>query len=365
MYYQGENGYLGLLKDTLANGEKKTTRNGKVVSVFGCMCNFKDVSTAFPLITTKKMFFRGIVEELLWFLRGSTNANELKEKNVHIWDGNSTRTYLDSIGLYDYPEGELGPIYGWQWRKFGKRYAGDEQEASEADEADEADEASETDEASEADVYNDMDVQDTDSSSDASDSGDACDSYNLSNTRSSVTGTKSNGAVGTYGIDQIKYVLEELSKETNSRRAVLSAWNPADLKKMALPPCHILYIFNRSSKGLSCHLTLRSSDLFLGLPFNIASTALLTQILAHILYIPANEVSLSLCDAHIYEEHIPQVNRQIDSDAFNLPKVIIKKDAPYILATLDEKIKWIESLTYEDFELANYKSGVSLSAIMK
>jgi thymidylate synthase len=337
MYYQGENGYLGLLKDTLANGEKKTTRNGKVVSVFGCMCNFKDISTAFPLITTKKMFFRGIVEELLWFLRGSTNANELKEKNVHIWDGNSTRTYLDSIGLCDYPEGELGPIYGWQWRKFGKRYAGDEQEASEADEADEAD------------VYNDMDVQDTDSR-DASDASDASDSYNLSNTN---------------GIDQIKYVLEELSKDNNSRRAVLSAWNPADLKKMALPPCHILYIFNRSSKGLSCHLTLRSSDLFLGLPFNIASTALLTQILAHILYIPANEVSLSLCDAHIYEEHIPQVNRQIDSDAFNLPKVIIKKDAPYILATLDEKIKWIESLTYEDFELSNYKSGVSLSAIMK
>lgn len=340
MYYQGENGYLGLLKDTLANGEKKTTRNGKVVSVFGCMCNFKDISTAFPLITTKKMFFRGIVEELLWFLRGSTNANELKEKNVHIWDGNSTRTYLDSIGLCDYPEGELGPIYGWQWRKFGKRYAGDEQEASETDEASEADEA---------DVYNDMDVQDTDSR-DASDASDASDSYNLSNT---------------YGIDQIKYVLEELSKDNNSRRAVLSAWNPADLKKMALPPCHILYIFNRSSKGLSCHLTLRSSDLFLGLPFNIASTALLTQILAHILYIPANEVSLSLCDAHIYEEHIPQVNRQIDSDAFNLPKVIIKKDAPYILATLDEKIKWIESLTYEDFELSNYKSGVSLSAIMK
>ena len=349
MYYQGENGYLGLLKDTLANGEKKTTRNGKVVSIFGCMCNFKDISTAFPLITTKKMFFRGIVEELLWFLRGSTNANELKEKNVHIWDGNSTRTYLDSIGLYDYPEGELGPIYGWQWRKFGKRYAGDEQEASEADEADEAD------------VYNDMDVQDTDSR-DASDASDASDSYNLSNTLGS---NGSNKDANTYGIDQIKYVLEELSKDNNSRRAVLSAWNPTDLKKMALPPCHILYIFNRSSKGLSCHMTLRSSDLFLGLPFNIASTALLTQILAHILYIPANEVSLSLCDAHIYEEHIPQVNRQIDSDAFNLPKVIIKKDAPYILATLDEKIKWIESLTYEDFELSNYKSGVSLSAIMK
>ena len=351
MYYQDENGYLNLLKDTLVNGEKKATRNGNVISVFGCMCNFKDVSNAFPLITTKKMFFRGIVEELLWFLRGSTNANELKQKNIHIWNGNSTRKYLDSIGL-DYPEGELGPIYGWQWRKFGKRYAG---------EADEVDEVDEADEADEVDVYNDMDVQDTDSS-------DASDSYNLSNTLGSNGSNVSNGSnkdANTNGIDQIKYVLEELSKETNSRRAVLSAWNPTDLKKMALPPCHILYIFNRSSKGLSCHMTLRSSDLFLGLPFNIASTALLTQILAHILHIPTNEVSLSLCDAHIYEEHIPQVNKQIDSELYDFPKVIIKKDAPVISVSLDEKMKWIESLVFEDFELSNYKSGVSLSAIMK
>jgi len=349
MYYQDENGYLNLLKDTLANGEKKATRNGNVISVFGCMCNFKDISKGFPLITTKKMFFRGIVEELLWFLRGSTNANELKQKNIHIWDGNSSRKYLDSIGL-DYPEGELGPIYGWQWRKFGKIYAGHAGEEPEED------------------VYNDMDIPDTDSSDssdacDSSDSSDVCDSYNLSNTPGSNGSNGSNGK--TNGTDQIKYVLEELLKETNSRRAVLSAWNPTDLKKMALPPCHILYIFNKSSKGLSCHLTLRSSDLFLGLPFNIASTALLTQILAHILHIPANEVSLSLCDAHIYEEHITQVNKQIDSESYDFPKVIIKKDAPDISASLDEKIKWIESLAFDDFELSNYKSGVSLSAIMK
>jgi thymidylate synthase len=344
MYYQDEKGYLDLLKDTLANGEIKETRNGNVVSVFGCMCNFKDISSAFPLITTKKMFFRGIVEELLWFLRGSTNANELKQKGVHIWNGNSTRKYLDSIGL-DYPEGELGPIYGWQWRKFGKRYTGDEHEE---------------------DIYNDMDTQDTDSgdSGDTGDSGDSGDSryisdYNLSNTHCSDT------EVISTGIDQIKYILEELLKGTNSRRAVLSAWNPTDLKKMALPPCHILYIFNKGSKGLSCHLTLRSSDLFLGLPFNIASTALLTQILAHTLHIPANEVSLSLCDAHIYKEHIPQVNRQVNSDLYDFPKVIIKKDAPDISVSLDEKIRWIESLTFEDFELSNYKSGVSLQAVMK
>jgi thymidylate synthase len=299
MYFQGENGYLSLLKETLENGEIKTTRNGVVASIFGCMINFKDVAIAFPLITTKKMFFRGIVEELLWFLRGSTNTHELKQKKVHIWDGNSTREYLDSIGL-DYPEGELGPVYGWQWRKFGKEYGIDEK-------------------------------------------------Y--------FTDTK--------GIDQIKYVLEELSKDTNSRRAVLSGWNPVDLKKMALPPCHILYIFNKTLKGLSCHLTLRSSDLFLGLPFNIASTALLTHIFAHVLHIPANEITLSICDAHIYEEHTTQVTKQITSNSFDFPKVIIRKEAPDVASSVDEKIKWIEELVFDDFELSNYISGVSLPAVMK
>ena len=311
MYFQGENGYLSLLKETLENGESKTTRNGVVTSIFGCMINFKDVATAFPLITTKKMFFRGIVEELLWFLRGSTNAHELKRKKIHIWDGNSTREYLDSIGL-DYPEGELGPVYGWQWRRFGKEYRC---------------------ENGEEDIYND--IGDIDTSSD------------------------------TDGIDQIKYVLEELSKDTNSRRAVLSAWNPCDLKKMALPPCHILYIFNKTLKGLSCHMTLRSSDLFLGLPFNIASTALLTQIFAHVLHIPAHEISLSICDAHIYEEHTQQVTKQMECEVFDMPKVQIKKKAPDVISSVDEKIKWIEELGFEDFDLLNYRSGVSLPAVMK
>lgn len=303
MYFQGESGYQHLLKETLRNGERKTTRNGVVQSIFGCMINFKEIATSFPLITTKKMFFRGIVEELLWFLRGSTNALELRQKKIHIWDGNSTREYLDSIGL-DYPEGELGPIYGWQWRKFGKDY------------------------------------EDT-KSADVADATDA------------------------KGIDQIKYILEELMKDTNSRRAVLSGWNPTDLQKMALPPCHILYIFHKGSKGLSCHMTLRSSDLFLGLPFNIASTALLTQIFAHVLHIPANEITLSICDAHIYEEHTQQVNKQIDTDAFDLPTVAIKKEAPDISSSVDDKLRWIESLVFEDFELSNYKSGASLPAVMK
>jgi thymidylate synthase len=303
MFYKNEEGYINLLKDTL-NGEFKNTRNGNVFSRFGCMIKFDNISTSFPLITSKKVFFRGIVEELLWFLKGSTNANELKEKNVNIWNGNSTREYLDSVGLQDYEEGELGPVYGWQWRMFGKKYI-----------------------------------------------------PNKLNDR-----TEDFPELG--GADQVKYVITELLME-NSRRAVLSAWNPVDLNIMALPPCHILYIFNKTKDGLCCHLTMRSSDLFLGLPFNIASCALLTQIIAHLLHMKSSEICLSLCDAHIYEEHIDQVKKQIDLEIYDSPRVIIEKAAPDIESSVDDKIKWIESLTYNDFTLVNYKSHDKLPAIMK
>ena len=307
MFYKNEEGYINLLKDTL-NGEFKNTRNGNVFSCFGCMIKFDNISTSFPLITSKKVFFRGIVEELLWFLNGSTNADELKEKNVNIWNGNSTREYLDSVGLQDYEEGELGPVYGWQWRMFGKKYTPNKlKESPEAR-------------------------------------------------------PEARPVFG--GADQLKYVITELLME-NSRRAVLSAWNPVDLNIMALPPCHILYIFNKTKNGLCCHLTMRSSDLFLGLPFNIASCALLTQIIAHLLHMKASEVSLSLCDAHIYEEHIDQVKKQIDLEIYESPRVIIEKAAPAIESSVDDKIKWIESLTYNDFTLIDYKSHNKLPAIMK
>jgi thymidylate synthase len=294
MYFENEAGYLKLLRETLKEGEIKYTRNGVVYSKFGCMMKFNNINN-FPLLTTKKMFLRGIVEELLWFLRGSTDANELKEKKVNIWAGNSTREYLDSVGLTEYKEGELGPVYGWQWRKFGEDYSNPTKQ----------------------------------------------------------------------GKDQIRYVLEELLKPNNSRRAVLSGWNPVDLNKMALPPCHILYIFNKTNKGLSCHMTLRSSDLFLGLPFNIASTALLTQILATVLHIDISETCLSICDAHIYQEHVQQIDKQVSQDPYELPQLIIKKFPPPIDSSIDEKINWIESLKYEDFELKDYLSHPALPAIMK
>lgn len=301
MFYKNETGYITMLKDAL-NGETKMTRNGEVLSQFGFMIQFEDISRAFPLLTTKKVFFRGIVEELLWFLRGSTDANELKNKNVNIWNGNSSREYLNSIGLNNYREGELGPVYGWQWRKFGKKYR---------------------------------------------DQGDQ--------------GTHESNM----GSDQLKTILSELLRDNNSRRAVLSAWNPEDLDKMALPPCHILYIFNKTSSGLCCLLTMRSSDLFLGLPFNIASCALLTIIISHVLHIKASKISISISDAHIYMEHIEQVKTQIELEIYDSPNVIIKKSAPPIESSIEEKIEWIEGLSYNDFELVNYKSHNSLSAIMK
>ena len=307
MFYKNEEGYINLLKDTL-DGEFKNTRNGNVFSRFGCMIKFDNISTSFPLITSKKVFFRGIVEELLWFLKGSTNANELKAKNVNIWNGNSTREYLDSVGLQDYEEGELGPVYGWQWRMFGKKYTPNKLNDSPEDRPEASPEFG--------------------------------------------------------GADQVKYVITELLME-NSRRAVLSAWNPVDLNIMALPPCHILYIFNKTKDGLCCHLTMRSSDLFLGLPFNIASCALLTQIIAHLLHMKSSEICLSLCDAHIYEEHIEQVKKQIDLEIYESPRVIIEKAAPDIESSIDDKIKWIESLTYSDFTLIDYKSHDKLPAIMK
>lgn len=293
--YQGERGYLKLLEDTLREGEKRETRNGYVYSQFGKMISFSNISNFFPLMTSKRMFIKGIIEELLWFLKGSTNAKELQDKGVHIWDGNSSREYLDSIGL-DYEENELGPIYGWQWRSFGKVYKN---------------------------------------------GGDTC------------------------GIDQIKYVIEELMKPDNSRRAVLTSWNPLQLKEMALPPCHVMYTFYKDSNGLSCLMNMRSSDLFLGLPFNIASTALLTSIIAHVLHLTPYMVSLVLTDAHIYEEHIDGIDTQLKNDIFSPPSLTILKDAPGKSSSVEEKVKWIDQLKFEDFRIDNYKCAGCIKAKMK
>lgn len=285
--YKNEEAYLNLLKIVLENGIKKDTRNGITYSHFGSLMKF-DVNngTTFPLLTTKRVFFRGIVEELLWFLRGSTNSKDLEAKGINIWKGNSSREYLDSMGLFDYPEGELGPIYGYQWRSF-------------------------------------------------------------------------NGSV-----DQLKYLLEELQMK-NSRRALISAWNPVQLKKQALPPCHISYNFYKhDDEYLSCMMYMRSADLFLGVPFNIASTALFTMIVAKVMNMKVKEVCVTICDNHIYDEHLDQVKEQLTKERFEFPQLIINKEIDNNLS-INEKIKWIEDLRFEDFELKDYKCHSTIKAIMK
>jgi thymidylate synthase len=282
-----EKGYLELLEDVYKNGIRKENRNGFTYSSFGSLLKFKvNNGLSFPLLTTKKVFFRGIVEELLWFLRGSTNSKELEDKGINIWKGNSTKEYLDSIGLINNEEGELGKIYGYEWRSFNGYF------------------------------------------------------------------------------DQIRYIIEELSLN-NSRRAILSAWNPCDLKEQALPPCHILYNFYKiDNDNLNCMMYMRSADLFLGVPFNIASTTLLAMIIGKTMGMKVNEICISICDSHIYYEHFDALNQQILRDIYESPIVEIKKNIDKN-SSIDEKIKWIEDLTYEDFELKDYKYHPTIKAPMK
>jgi len=282
-----EKGYLELLEDVYKNGIRKENRNGFTYSSFGSLLKFKVKNgETFPLLTTKKVFFRGIVEELLWFLRGSTNSKELEDKGINIWKGNSTREYLNSIGLFNNKEGELGKVYGYEWRSFNGYF------------------------------------------------------------------------------DQIRYIIEELSLN-NSRRAILSAWNPCDLKEQALPPCHLLYNFYKiDNENLNCMMYMRSADLFLGVPFNIASTTLLAMIIAKTMGMKVNEICVSICDCHIYYEHFEAVNEQLIRDIYESPMVEIKKHIDKN-SSIDEKIKWIEELTYEDFELSNYKYHPTIKAVMK
>lgn len=294
--YSGERGYLQLLRDTINYSEKRITRNGIVYSVFGTMITF-DISKSFPLLTSKKMFTKGIVHELLWFLKGSTNSKDLEKEGINIWKLNSSREFLDSVGLQHYSEGELGPVYGWQWRSFNAEYP-----ASTAN-----------------------------------------------------------------GVDQLKYVLQELTAPDNSRRAVITGWNPCQLHQMALPPCHILYTFYKDSRGLSCMMNMRSSDLFLGLPFNIASVALLTHIIAKVLHLNVANIAITATDAHIYKEHLDAIKKQMENPVYEPPKLHINSadEPPPIDSTIDAKIRWVENLKYEDFIFIDYQSAGIIKAPIK
>ncbi|KAL9251443.1 Bifunctional dihydrofolate reductase-thymidylate synthase-like protein [Drosera capensis] len=269
--------YLQLVQEIISGGNVKEDRTGTgTLSKFGCQMRF-NLRKSFPLLTTKRVFWRGVVEELLWFISGSTNAKVLQDKGIHIWDANASRSYLDSIGLTEREEGDLGPVYGFQWRHFGARYT---------------------------------------------------------TMHADYTGQ---------GVDQLSDVINKIKNNPNDRRIILSAWNPSDLSVMALPPCHMTAQFYVANGELSCQMYQRSADMGLGVPFNIASYALLTCMIAHVCDLLPGDYTHVIGDAHVYSIHIKPLQEQLR----NLPK-------PFpVLKILSEK-KDIESFAVTDLKLIGY-----------
>jgi len=257
--------YLDLMRHVRDFGAVKGDRTGTgTLSVFGYQTRFA-LADGFPLLTTKKLHLKSIIHELLWFLAGDTNVKYLKENGVSIWD-----EWADD-------KGELGPVYGHQWRSWPTPDGGH--------------------------------------------------------------------------IDQITNLIEQIKNNPDSRRHIVSAWNVADVDNMALPPCHCLFQFYVADGALSCQLLQRSADIFLGVPFNIASYALLTMMIAQVCGLRAGEFIHTFGDAHLYSNHLDQVDEQLKREQFALPTMKINPD-----------VNDIFSFKYEDFTLENYQAHPTISA---
>jgi thymidylate synthase len=280
-----EQAYLDLVQNIIDNGEFRPDRTGTgTYSLFAPpQLRFNLSNGTFPLLTTKKVFMKGILHELLWFIKGSTNAKLLSEKGVKIWEGNGSREYLDSLGLTDRREGDLGPVYGFQWRHFGAEYKD-------------------------------------------------CDS-DYSN----------------QGFDQLAEVINTLKTNPYDRRIIMSAWNPPAFKEMALPPCHVFCQFyvnfpkDGSKPRLSCQMYQRSCDMGLGVPFNIASYALLTYMIAMVVDMEPGDFIHVMGDAHVYSNHVDAVKEQLQRTPRTFPKLNIKR-----------KVNDIDDFKFEDFEVVDY-----------
>lgn len=250
--------YLDLLSKVILEGNRRMERTGVgALSLFGRTMRFDLTGGVVPVFTTKRVFWRGVVEELLWFLRGSTDANALAAKGVRIWDANGSKEFLESRGLGHRETGDLGPVYGFQWRHFGAEY------------------------------------------------GTMRDDY---------TGQ---------GVDQIAELVRAIKEDPASRRMVVSAWNPAALDKMALPPCHMFAQFFVAKGKLSCAMYQRSADMGLGVPFNVASYSLLTHILAHCTGLEAGTFTHVIGDCHVYLNHVQPLRKQLERNPRAFPRVVL------------------------------------------
>lgn len=264
-----ENQYLKLVSDVLREGVMENGRNGNVLTIFGSAMHFSLKDNTIPLLTTKKLAWKTCLRELLWFIRGQTSNELLKKQNVHIWDGNASRDFLDGRGLNNLKENDLGPVYGHQWRHFNAKY--------------------------------------TDCNTD-------------------YTGQ------GIDQLDYIIKSLKD-PKERTSRRLVMSAWNPCQLNEMALPPCHVLCQFNvTNGNKLSCSLYQRSCDLGLGAGFNISSYSFLTHLIAHHCNLEVLDFYYYLGNCHIYEQHIEPLREQILREPYKFPKILIKNKYEHIIS---------------------------------
>jgi dihydrofolate reductase / thymidylate synthase len=272
--------YLNLIRRILANGISRGDRTGVGTrSMFGETMRF-DLRKSFPLLTTKRVFWRGVAEELLWFVSGSTNANELAAKGVHIWDGNGSREFLEKHGFPDREVGDLGPVYGFQWRHFGASYT---------------------------DMHGDYRGQ---------------------------------------GVDQLAEIIHTIRTNSSDRRMVLTAWNPAALHEMVLPPCHMMAQFYVANGELSCMMYQRSCDVGLGVPFNIASYALLTRMIARVTGLKAGEFVHVLGDAHVYNNHADALGEQVTRTPRAFPTLEISDR---------EDLVGIDDFKMSDFEIVGYE----------
>ena len=278
---KNEQAYLDLLRLVLTEGTEKGDRTGTgTLSHFGAQLRF-NLADGFPLLTTKKVHFKSIVYELFWFLSGSTHVDYLQANGVRIWNEWAT---AEQTARFNRPAGDLGPVYGHQWRNYG-------------------------------------------------------------------ASQREDGSYNNDGVDQITQVIEQIKTNPNSRRLIVSGWNPQEADQVALPPCHTLFQFFVADNKLSCQLYQRSADLFLGVPFNIASYALLTHMVAQVCGLEVGEFIWTGGDCHIYQNHREQVELQLTRELYKLPTLTLNPDVNDIFA-----------FNYDDISVDGYESHPAIKA---